>query len=253
MSDKILKQGLDPNAAYLEFRDRWQAEEAGRLDQVRLAGQVPASASAEIAPAPARGPVKLYRHRETVITAAGFVTRSTTPATAQGVQIADAFDVMEAQAMRRAKSRNRAHEPLFTVTQIVAGRTYAQLAERVSRGGTKCSSLDGRAAGGGAGSFMDAYFRDLERLRAMEAMIAGTWALSARRASPHGDRRRAIPALELVRMVAVEGRTLTNVLSAYGWGEGLKNRQPLREALCAALDAMHEAAAGRPRKKRLTR
>lgn len=239
MSDKILKQGRDPNAAYREFRDRWQAEEAGRLDQVRLAGQVPAAASAEIAPAPARGPVTLFRDRQVSLTDGGnFVTRYTTGAGETGLRCGDAFDVMQDQANRRRGS-DAVPRALFTPAQVQAGRTYATLFEKVGKGALKCSSLDGVASGGGGGDFMDAYIHDARRLNRMTEAIGDGWALTGQRAAPHRDRRQPIRSITLLRDVTVRGLTLSRVLARYGWSRAPRNCDQLRDALAACLDRLY--------------
>lgn len=225
-------------------RDRSDAAlgcEASRLDELRARAARPDGVGEGISPcAPARGPAKLFRPEEVVKTEAGAMRfRRMTEAGAHALRMADAFDVMEEQAARRAKSRNRDAEPLFTAAQVEAGRAFAEVYEFVAKGGVKCASLEGRTGGGGHREFMDIYAAACERHRRMVAAIGTGWAIEPKRAAPHGDRRRAIRSLTLVHMVCVQQLGLTDVLARFGWSRSQKVRDGLRAALADSLDAIY--------------
>lgn len=216
--------------------------EAIRCDDLRAQGARPDGVGDGVSPcAPARGPAMLFRPEEVVKTDAGnFRFRRMTQPGGHALRMADAFDVMEEQAARRAKSRNRDHAPLFTVSQIEAGRSFAAVYEFVAKGGVKCASLEGRAGGrGGHREFMDVYAAACERHRRMIEAIGPGWAIEPKRAAPHGDRRRAIRSRVLVHMVCVQQLSLSDVLARFGWSRSQKVRDALRAALADSLDAIY--------------
>jgi hypothetical protein len=223
--------------------DEWRsAQPAARLEAVRLRGAVPAGCGFDgaIPTAPARGPVEVFSPREVMQTEAGnFRIVRTGYMGATALRRADAFDVMEAQAARQAKARNKDHRPLFTTAQVEAGRTYGHLAERHDARGARCSSIEAQSRGAGGGSYIDAVVAEGQRLERMRAAIGDGWAMTIQRTSPHGDVRRAIRARTLVDMVCIEGKTVAEVLERFGWNRSVKYLAPLRVELSAALDRLH--------------
>lgn len=220
--------------------DNWrQMAPAARVEVVKASGAAPVGVGEHIVPcAPARGPVERFTPREVVRTDAGNYRAVRTGKT-DALRRSDAFDVMEVQAARRAKSRNRAHGRLFTMAQVFAGREYASLAEKHSAVGVKCSSVEGMSRGSGGGSYMDAVVAEGRRLERMRAAIGGDWAKEPRRVAPHGDRRRAIRVRMLVDLVCIEGATISQVLDRFGWSRKTAHIDELRGHLCAALDRLH--------------
>jgi hypothetical protein len=220
--------------------DAWQTmNPVARVEALKHSSAVPGNVGPEILQiAPARGTVERFTPREVVQTEAGNF-RTVRTGMFDAIRRGDAFDVMEQQAARRAKSRSRAHEPLFTVAQILAGREYGALAERHSAKGARCSSLDTSHRGSSGGSYMDAVVAEGRRLDKMEAAIGTGWAMEPRRASPHGDARRAIRVRKVVDLVCIEGKTLSQVLDRFGWSRKTTHLAELRGHLCAALDRLH--------------
>lgn len=220
----------------------YRLAEVARCEAVKASGAVPAGCGFDgaIAPAPARGPVERFTPREVGITDAGN-TRivRTGHFGADAIRRADPFDVMEAQAARRARARSKPHVPLFTIAQILAGREYGSLAEKHSAAGARCSSLEASHRGSGGGSYIDALVAEGRRLDRMRAAIGDAWAMEPRRAAPNGDQRRAIRVRTLVDQVCIQGRTLSQVLDRFGWSRKTTHLAELRLHLCAALDRLH--------------
>lgn len=220
-----------------------QIASAAAIIAVKEAGARPAGTGDGVQDcAPARGPAQLFRPEELVRTASGNLAyrRMTAPGAA-ALRLADAFDVMQEQAARRARSRGSDVPPLFDPAQIEAGRAYGRLFERVDAGGVRGSSIEvlSSASPGSGGSFIDAYCADAARLRRMQAAIGDGWALEPRAAAHHADRRRAIRVRAVVHLVAVGGETLSDVLVRYGWTPQTKQRETLRAALVLALDRLY--------------
>lgn len=128
----------------------------------------------------------------------------------------------------------------LTHGQIAMAREYREMTERHAAGSLRCSSLEaGRAGGGDAGGFIDAFLDVGARLRGLHRRIGDGVALEVRRVRP-SDRgaRRAVRDRVLVDMVCLGDRTLDAVLGAHGWAVKGDARAALRVALAAALDRM---------------
>ncbi len=232
---------LKPVAAYLAARAARAEEEAARIEAVKARGKVPSVCGDEIPEAPARGPfqvfepVSLYPTGEDEFQAApsGYRGRS-------AMRCADTFDVMAASAARRKRPAP------FTPGQVAMGRHYRDLVERHACAGLQCSSIEAVRSGGSGqgGAFMDAVLRDREEIERLRRRVGSGYAMQVRRVRPSDrNRRQLISDLQLVDMVCIEDRTLSEVLEACGWvGEGQrasgKHIKALRLALGAALDRM---------------
>lgn len=231
------------SAARTAFAGAMRASEQADLRRA-VEGAVPLPdtvGEAIVRVAPARGPVEVYEPREMGITESGAIRERRAGWLGQAaVRRADAFDVMQAQAARRWRGSGVA-PALFTPAQLSAGRAYAALAERHASAGMRCASLEATHRGDGSGSFVDALLADARRLGAMREAIGSGWALEPCEAAPHRDRRRAIAVRTLVDAVCIEDRTLSDVLSRFGWSRNGKTRDRLRTALCAALDRVFDA------------
>lgn len=223
--------------------DNWRSmAPQARVEVVRSSGVPPAGCGNDLIPvAPARGPVERFTPREVVKTDAGnFRTVRSGWMGQDAVRCADAFDVMEAQAGRRARARNKDHVRLFTTAQVLAGRAYGHLAERHDARGARCSSLEAQSRGsGGGGSYIDAVVAEGQRLDRMRRAIGDAWAMEPRRVAPVGDRRRAIRVRTLVDLVCIEGKAVSQVLDRFGWSRKTTHIDELRGHLCAALDRLH--------------
>lgn len=218
--------------------------EAARMDDLRARASIPDECGDMIPSAPGRGAFVMFTPREMVKTESGAIrSRQSGYCGRKAIRSADAFDVMQEQSARASRAKKRdGSAPMFTVAQITAGREYASLFERYQAAGAKCSSLEASSRSGPAsGSFMDAVIRDGQRLERMRAAIGSGWALEPRRVGPHGDRRRAIPMVDVVHMVCIGGHTVTEILRSFGWAHGAKNSAPLVQALRDALDRMYDA------------
>lgn len=211
-----------------------EAAEAARFEEVRARGLVPEECGPDIPEAPARGPFRVFEERRLypegeggfVSKPAGFMGRKT-------IQIADAFDVMAAQARRR-----KAAVP-FNAGQIAMGRLYRSLVERHAAAGVQCSSVETLGRGSGGGSYIDALLAEAEEIERLRRRVGAGSALIVRRQRPSGrGSRRSIPDLMLVDMVCLEDASFDKVLEHHGWCADGKNRAVLREALGKALDRM---------------
>ena len=222
-----------------EVTDLLRAE-AARIAGIKAAASRPFGAGAEIVDvAPARGAVEQFQPRETVQRNGKTVVQRSGWRGQAALRRADAFDVMEAQAQRRAKVEGKlpkGYRPLFSTGQLVAARDYAALAERVAASGVKCSSIEALGAGsGGQGSWIDAVLADGRRMAAIRGRIGDVCVLAPKNA---GGKRAVISAIDLVDRTCIAGQTLSEVLKAYGWSVKGDMRSVLREGLCAALDRM---------------
>lgn len=213
------------------------AREAARLDRIKSNAARPDGCGPEIVDvAPARGPVQRFQPREAVVTQNGQVRVARAGYMGfDALRRADAFDVMQQQASRRAKDT----KPLFTARQIAAGRDYAALYERVQSAGVRCSSIESLGGNGGQGSFIDAVIRVGRRLAALDGAIGVDVVLSPRGAQAHADRgRRVIRANDLVIGICVGGKTVSQLLQSFGWSRSPTARNKITGALCCALDRM---------------
>lgn len=205
---------------------------------VKRAAAVPAGASAEIPVAPARR-VVLAPQDETVMTANGPRPRRVTRDGFHPVTTMDAFDRMALQARRRGGDAG------LTVAQVATGRDYAALSERCACEGvrgTLSSVLPSGGRGGASRDWMDGVIARSRRLAQLRAAIPRADVLSLATdgaGCAHGGRRLRV--VDVVDGVCLHGRTLSEVLDAFGWPRATRYRVRLREALAAALDAMAEA------------
>jgi hypothetical protein len=224
------------SAVDLEAAERRLDEERDRIAAIKAAAQPPAECGPEIIAAPARGGFVLQRIRhmegmtreDFVETPDGYVRRSP-------IRRGDAFDAMEAAALRRKQAC-----PL-TPGQIAIGRRYHDLVELLSADGTKLSQLDGSFGSSDGGDWMDQRLAISRELEGMRRRIGNGVALAVRRIRPsdRGPRARgSILDRVLVDMVCLQGRSLPDVLKGHGWQEDGRNKKALREALCRALDRM---------------
>lgn len=174
----------------------------------------PASASANIAPAPARGALVARPQHETVMTPNGPRVRRTTQDGFHPVAAQDAFDVMALQAKRR----DAGGLPLFSVGQVEAGRTYAALAERCASEGLRCSSPEARQGGGQQVDWIEGVIARSARLAAMHRAI-GTDVVLPVSGSAGAELvgRRAVSVRLLVDQVCCEGMSVSEVLRRAGW------------------------------------
>ncbi|AMJ49679.1 hypothetical protein APX01_19235 [Cereibacter sphaeroides] len=134
-------------------------------------------------------------------------------------------------------------EPPFSPGQIAMARHYRGLVERHSAGGVRCSSaealLAGGVSGGGDRDWMDGYLREGEELARLRARIGTGSAMVVRRIRPSARGSKAsIADRTLVDMVALSGKTLSEVLAAHGWAKCTEHLGALRLALATALDRM---------------
>ncbi|MBT3142903.1 hypothetical protein KL867_17680 [Ruegeria litorea] len=220
---------------YLKRRSERERDELARVEAVKARGVVPECCGDAIPVAPARGafrvfePVGLYPVGEAdhVARPAGYRGR-------KAMQLADAFDVMEAQARK----------VLFTPGQKAMGRHYASLTEKLACVGARCSSLEASAdrSAGGGGEYIDAVIQDRQALDRMRRRIGSGAAMKVRRIRPsERNKRGVILDLALVEAVCVQQLTISQVLFKFGWvAEGGraqgKHISALRSALCEALD-----------------
>jgi hypothetical protein len=227
----MAKQEQHPNRNSL-------ANEAIRLAAIKSAAACPDGCGPEIVDcAPARGPVQRFQPRVASITLAGQVRVARAGYNGyDALRRADAFDVMQQQASRRAKADAK---PLFTVGQIAAGRDYAALYERCAAAGVRCSSLESLGGGSGQGSYIDAVIRDSGQLAALDRAIGTAVVMSPRGAQAHADRgRRLIRANDLVVGICVGGKTVSQLLQSFGWSRSPTARNKITGELCCALDRM---------------
>ncbi|WP_444460064.1 hypothetical protein [Rhodobacter capsulatus] len=147
----------------------------------------PQSCGPEIAAAPARGAALRFQPVAMVPKGAeGFAAEPAGYRGRDAVRRADLFDKMDRAAQRRGQAAP------FSPGQVLAGRSYAALAEFVSAGGVKCSSLEGRIGGGAGGlDWIERHAQAAARLARMQARIGPGAALSVRRVRPRNAPKRA--------------------------------------------------------------
>ena len=206
----------------------------GKRDRnLSAAAQIPEECSAQIMPAPARGPLKPWTELTHIPQGSGWVAVEAPYRSGKPGMLRDVFDDMTDQAMRRGGTAP------FTAAQVGAARDYAALFERVQAAGVKCSqAFEPGPKGSGKVDFMDAYMRDKERLRQMTQAIGRDVVLSPRDHALARGQRRAIRTDDLVLQVCIGGRALSQLLRAYGWQPTTRRIKALREALCGALERM---------------
>lgn len=117
---------------------------------------------------------------------------------------------------------------------------YAAWVELAAGGGqVKCVDPSAiRVDGGGGGSSPETQLLWIAgRIAAAHRALETCSGLSALR-SHQADRRGPIPARRLIDLVAVEGRTLCEVLRMFGWTASGRNKRAIRGVLVDALDAI---------------
>ncbi len=210
--------------------------EADRIAAIKVAAQLPAECGPAIIPAPARGGFVLQRIRhmedmtreDFVETPDGYVRRSP-------IRRGDAFDAMEAAALRRKQAC-----PL-TPGQISIGRRYHDLVELLSADGTKLSQLDGSFGSSDGGDWMDqrlAISRELDRMRHRLGTGPAIQIRRVRPSSRGGNDRKAFTQRQLVDAICLSGKSIRDVLGDFGWQQDGRNCKAAIEALAAALDTM---------------
>ncbi|MBU2941400.1 hypothetical protein Q4578_16775 [Shimia thalassica] len=206
------------------------AAETARIEAVKRSGHVPDVCGDAIPQAPARGPVRVFEARAMYPDGAdGYESQPAGYRGRKTLQLADAFDVMEAQARRR----------LFTKGQKLVGRHYRDLVERHGAAGVKCSSIEALGGGSGGGDFMDAVLQDREAIDVFRRRIGGQVSLQVRKVRPSvRGARTAIADRRLVDAVCIEGLTVSDVLRAHGWSVCGETRSAVRSALADVLDRM---------------
>lgn len=229
-----------------------------RLDAIRSAAAIPARCGPDIVAAPARGAFAVYSPREMVpgSTArqrhAGFRAAGEV-APRDGIRRADVFDRMEAAALAAhldaGGDRDDFRAPL-SPGQVAMARQYARLVERRAAGGMRCASLEAsHAAGGGWGSFSDAFAAVGVEIRRLQERIGDGVALEVRRVRPSARGRHPrgiITDRVLVDQVCLGDWSFGRVLRKHGWSNDGKHREALRRALVAALDRMQGYRGNRP-------
>jgi len=215
------------------------ALEAERIERIKASAATPHTVGLDIQPSIARGAFQEFTPRETIKGANGeFRSVRSGHRGHNAIRIADAFDRMQEQARRRARSRGVDVPELFTTAQIETGRVYAELVSRLRSAGLKLSCLDGSGGGGSSDGHSEQTTHRLARLSRMEAAIGDEIALAPKRAS--GRERQVIAVRRLVHCVCIREETLSEVLTLHGWSWTKSTREPAREALRAALDRMYD-------------
>lgn len=202
--------------------------------QARLDRAVPPPEMGAAPVAPARGSMRLVA--DYTVTQGGIRQR-----TGAHWQEPGPLSVMVEQARQRHVAKDRDEEAFvapFTPGQIAVSEDYRALVERHEAGLVKGSSLDGGAGGGGSGLAIDAYIQDGRWLSELRRRIGDGVTMQVRRHMDRDNARRAIRVQVLVDMVLVQGKTLSDVLRAYGWAKKTTHLAILRGELSAALDRM---------------
>ena len=231
--------------------------EALGLCSVKLRAIPPPACGPDMAPAPARGAMRIVTPRRIEGNASvrdGYLGRSR-------MEVADVFDQMVQRAWDRheadcARARKAGvaddklpqFAPPFTAGQVSIARHYRALVEQHDAGGMKCASLEGRAGGGGqGGGFMDAFLDEGAEIDRLRHRIGNGMAMSLRRVRPsERGKRQPITARALVDGVCLAGKTVTEVLAAHGWNNDGRNRKVARGALAACLDRMQGYRSNEP-------
>lgn len=152
------------------------------------------------------------------------------------------LSVMIEQARQRHEAKGRDDEDFsapFSPSQVAVSEDYRALVERIDAGLCKGSSLEaGRSGSGGSGLAIDTYIQEARWLAELRRRIGDGVTMQVRRHLDRDNARRAIPVRELVDMVLVQGKTLSDVLRLHGWQPKGETRDMLRRELCSALDRM---------------
>lgn len=221
------------NGFDLTGRDRLAAEKA-RCDAMLTRAAPPAEMQAATV-APARGAMMLQPNF--VVLPGGTRRRDGAHWRAAGP-----LSVMVEQARMRHDAKGGDEEAFsapFSPGQIAVSEDYRALVERQEAGLTTASGFEaGRSRSGGAGLAIDTYIEEGRWLDELRRRIGNGVTMQVRRHLDRDNARRAIPVRVLVDMVLVHGKTLSDVLRAYGWAKKTTHLAMLRGELCAALDRM---------------
>lgn len=213
--------------------------EPDRLALVRDAGRVPDACGDAIPVASARGAGRAVHmlgsypkgERDTVVKPAGHLGRKT-------VILCDAIDTMRAQSARKGKVL------ALTESQIGMARMYATLVADHLAGAVRGISLEssGGGRGGSVEGFTDHRLDLSRRIDVLRARIGTGSAMAIRRIRPskRGETgaRANIPDRALVDLVCLDGLTISDVLSRYGWSVKGDTVQAATKALAEALERM---------------
>jgi hypothetical protein len=214
-------------------RDRLEAERA-RCEAMMAKAAPPVEMQAASV-APARGAMMLQPNF--VVMPGGMRRRDGAHWRAAGP-----LDVMVEQARQRHEAKGKDDEDFsapFTPSQIAVSEDYRALVERYEAGLCKTSKLEaGRAGSGTSGLAIDTYIQEARWLDELRRRIGDGVTMQVRRHLDRDNARRAIPVRELVDMVLVQGKTLSDVLRAHGWAKTTVHLRMIRGELCAALDRM---------------
>lgn len=215
--------------------------DADRVARRKAEARAPERCGSEIVAAPARGPMRAFTPLAVTpkengayeIAAIGHLGRD-------AARKADAFDLMERQAQRRAGS---AYRPLFTAGQAEAGRRYAELVERHDASGIKLSSIEGRTGGaGGAGALdvADLRLSESRRLDRLHAAIGGEVVFKTVVDHDGNVLKPGLDTRGLVSLVCCGGLTVSQVIKRCGRSPYGDLRAEVRSALVAALARMSD-------------
>lgn len=234
--------GLDPNAAHAAAKAARDEAEAIRVLRAKLRGSAPTECGPDVvAVAPARGLLIKMKMQGLVPDPkhkTGYKFEDTSYRGRSTIRSADVFDRMAAQVKRRGGAG------AIPAELVDAGRAYRDLSERVASAGVKCSSaFDAAVSGGGGGDFMDAYTNDSQMLAWAHQRIGLDVALEIKRRRPSKRGGTAMPRQNiqnrmLVDMVCISDKSVSEVLTAYGWNADAANIKVLRGALCRLLERL---------------
>ena len=229
---RMTKTGLAQGNTVMTGAGRLAMADA-RVAQIKADAVPSHRASMEVPVAPARGQTVVLQIPVAVMTPNGTRVHVSTNDGNHPVRARHVLETPDEDARPSA-------QPLVNALQLETARAYATLHERVQSAGIRCSSIEALSQGSaGGGSFIDAVIADSQMLRFIEAAVGPDMVLIPRNAQAHADRRRgAVPVLTLVRMVCIEGHSLSAVLHRHGWSRKGGHRDTMRTVLCAALDRM---------------
>ena len=148
------------------------------------------------------------------------------------------LEVMVARAAVRHGGQDVAFVPPFTPGQIAVARDYRALSEQREGSALRCASLEAGRGGGGSGLFIDAFIQQGLWLAELHRRIGTGVAMDVRRHMDRGNVARTIPVREALDLVVLSDRSVSAVLTRFGWITAFKHRKVLRAQLVGALDRM---------------
>lgn len=215
---------FDPEAGALRLK-----ASADRCEAV-LDRALPPVAMHEATVAPARGAMGLVPNWDMAV---GGMRRLDG---AHGVMLSPlARMVAEARARHRGDG---AFVPPFNPGQVQVAEDYAALVEWREGSAMRGQNLQGGRGGSDSGVFIDTFIQQGLWLAEMHRRIGGATAMAPRRHMDRGNARRAITVRAAVDMVCIAGRSLSEVLVAFGWVAKGETRDELRGHVRGALDRM---------------